>query len=112
VLQAVVRDDDVDAGMLAKEFEPRLHAFAADSHGCERLARDEKRFVPHLRGVGIGRHEADAVFRASEPARDDAWGPPAGAKRSHERDRHGSFSRSAHGDISHANNGNVKLPYL
>ena len=77
MLKTVVRDDDVDAGMLSKELKPRLHAFAADRHGSKRLARDEERFVSHLSGIGIGRHEADAVFRAPEPARDDAGGPPA-----------------------------------
>ena len=99
MLKTVVRDDDVDAGMLSKELKPRLHAFAADRHGSKRLACDEERLVSYLSGIGIGRHEADAVFRAPEPARDDAGGPPAGAERPHERDRHGGLPRSAHVDV-------------
>ena len=112
VLKTVIQDDYF-------RFFRELHEFLDATHSIRIHGyRDFREFVLYLHGF-VPDVVCRGVFRCQHETRCLSFIPPAETGYTviifqlvDQGFRVRGFSRSAHGDISHANNGNVKLPYL
>ena len=100
VLQSVIRQNDIDAGVSMQERKAGLITCTADRNRRHGVAGDEERFVPHFPRIRFGRHNLDFFGLVAKAAGDDAGGPAASSKLPYERNRNRRFTGAPNIDVA------------
>ena len=101
MLQSVIRQNDIDAGVSMQKRKAGLITCTADRNRRHRVAGDEERFVPHFPRIRFGRNNLDFIGLAAKAAGDDAGGPASSSKLPNERNRDRRFAGAPHIDVAH-----------
>jgi hypothetical protein len=100
VLQAIVEQQHVHAGVGHQHGLRAQRAVRIDPDRHVGGARDQQRFVAHLAGLRGGFHAARMLQRHAIAARDHAGPQPRFGQRARQRDHGRCLAGAAHGDIA------------